>query len=521
MTTAQRGTLAAAMLGSAIVFLDGTFVYLALQKIGAQLPSTLLGRLEAQTYTTSGYLATLAAFLVLAGALGDYYGRRRVFIVGLVGFGLTSVLCGLAPTFELLVLGRLLQGVAGALLVPGSLAIITNTFEGAARARAFGLWAAVTAALGTLGPPIGGIILETLGWRAMWLINIPLVAIAVALAWRFMQESRDESATRHFDWLGSIVVVLAVGGLAFGATRGQEGQWKDPVAFASLGIGLVAMLLFPILMATRSHPLVDLGLFRRRAFSTINLSTLLIYGALYANAGFQALFLQGTLGYSPLGAAIVGLPTGILLTLLSPRIGTLSGRLGVRRFMVVGPLLMAAGLLWWLTVGPGSKPWTATLDDLSTLVPPLDAIIGPLVAAVVFGIGICLLVAPLTTALMGSVPSRNAGVASAINNALSRVGQPLVAAAVFVVVSGSFYASLAAAAPGTDPSSPELRAAYQPLNPPPADADPVLAAAAREASTDAFHLAVLVGAGLLAAGAVVNGVGLREKEPLREAEAVR
>src|SRR5690349_16942652 len=269
MTPRERGTLGAAMLGSAIVFLDGTFVNIALQRIGAELPSSLFSKLEGQTYVTSGYLATLAAFLVLAGALGDYYGRRRTFLIGLVGFGVTSIICGLSPNFELLVLGRLLQGVAGALLVPGSLAIITNTFEGAARARAFGLWAAVTAALGTLGPPIGGIILETLGWRAMWLINIPLVAIAVALAWRFMQESRDESATRHFDWLGSIVVVLAVGGLAFGATRGQEGQWKDPVAFASLGIGLVAMLLFPILMAKRSHPLVDLGLFRRRAFSTI------------------------------------------------------------------------------------------------------------------------------------------------------------------------------------------------------------------------------------------------------------
>jgi EmrB/QacA subfamily drug resistance transporter len=518
MTTAQRGTLAAAMLGSAIVFLDGTFVYLALQKIGAQLPITLLGRLEAQTYTTSGYLATLAAFLVLAGALGDYYGRRRVFVIGLVGFGATSILCGLAPNFELLVLGRLLQGVAGALLVPGSLAIITNTFEGRSRARAFGLWASVTSALGTLGPPIGGIILETLGWRAMWLINVPLVVVAIVLARRYITETRDEAASANFDWLGSIVAVLAVGGLAFGATRGQEGQWKDPIAFISLAIGAIATVAFPILMAKRRHPLVDLSLFRRRAFSTINLSTLLIYGALYANAGFQALFLQGTLGYSPLGAAVVGLPSGILLTLLSPRVGTLSGRFGVRRFMVIGPLLMAGGLLWWLTVGAGSKPWTATLEDLSTLVPPVDALTGPMLAGVVFGIGIALLVAPLTTALMGSVPQRNAGVASAINNALSRVGQPLIAAAVFIVVSGTFYASLAAAAPGTDPNSAELRAAYQPLNPPPADANPELADAAREASTDAFHLAVLVGAGLLAAGAVVNAVGLRESDKGRSNE---
>src|SRR5918995_4627240 len=183
------------MLGSAIVFLDGTVVTLALPKLGEQLQSTLLGKLEAQTYITSGYLGTLAAFLVRAGALGDYYGRRRIFIVGLIGFGLTSLLCGFAWNFEVLVLARLLQGVAGALLIPGSLALITSMFEGAARARAFGLWAAVTAALGTLGPPIGGIILDAAGWRAMFLINAPLVAIALVLSVRYMEESRDETAS--------------------------------------------------------------------------------------------------------------------------------------------------------------------------------------------------------------------------------------------------------------------------------------------------------------------------------------
>ncbi len=272
-------------------------------------------------------------------------------------------------------------------------------------------------------------------------------------------------------------------------------------------------------MAKRRHPLVDLQLFRRRAFSTINLSTLLIYGALYANAGFQALFLQGVLGYSPLGAAVVGLPTGILLTLLSPRVGALSGRIGVRWFMVIGPIIMAAGMLWMLTVPASSAPWTATLSDPGTFAPPVDALVGPLVAGLLFGAGIALLVAPLTTALMGSVPVRNAGVASAINNALSRVGQPLVAAAVFVLVSGTFYSSLAAAVPGTDPGSSELRAQYQPLNPPPKDADPTLAAAAKEASTDAFHIAVLVGAGLLLAGAAVNWVGLRPSDDERSKSA--
>lgn len=512
MTLRQRGTLAVAMLGSAIVFLDGSFVYLALQRIGIELPSTVLGRLEGQTYITSGYLATLAAFLVLAGALGDYYGRKRVFVIGLVGFGITSVMTGLAPNLELLVVGRLAQGLAGSLLVPSSLSIITHAFQGASRARAFGLWAAATSALTTLGPPIGGIMVETVGWRSLFLINVPLVILGVWIARRYMDESRDADASRQFDWRGAIVAAIAVGGLAFGATRGQQTQWREPVAFAALAVGAVALVTFPFLMARSRFPLVPLGLFRRRAFSTINLSTLLIYGALYANFGFQAVFVQGTLGYSPLGAAILSLPTGILLTVLSTRIGALSGRLGVRRFLVAGPLVMALGLLLWLLVPATSQGWAAVLSDPASLVPPLDTLTGPLPAAIVFGIGLSLLVAPLTTALMGSVPVRNAGLASAINNALSRVGQPLVAAVVFIVVSGTFYSALAAAVPGTDPNDPAFRAAYEALNPPPANAPPALAAAARAASTDAYHLAVIVGAGLLAAGAVVNAVGLRKTE---------
>ncbi|HYK94900.1 MAG TPA: MFS transporter [Candidatus Dormibacteraeota bacterium] len=512
MTTSQRGTLAAAMLGSAIVFLDGTFVYLALQRIGTELPATLLGRLEGQTYITSGYLATLAAFLVLAGALGDVYGRRRVFVIGLVGFGITSVLCGLAPNMELLVLGRLLQGIAGAILVPGSLSIITNTFEGPQRARAFGLWAAATSALATLGPPIGGVLVEVAGWRSLFLINVPLVALAVWLARRYMVESRIVDASRVFDWRGAFVAVIAIGGLAFGATRGYESQWTDGVAFTALGLGAVALVGFPILMARSAHPLVPLSLFRIRAFSTINLSTVLIYGVLYTNSGYQALFLQGPLGYSPLGAALIGLPTGILLTFLSTRVGTLSGRYGVRPFLVAGPLVMAAGLLWWLTVPATSHGWNANLSTPSSLAPPGDALIGPLPGVLLFGLGLSLLVAPLTTGLMNSAPVRNAGLASAINNSLSRIGQPILAALVFILMSGSFYAALARDVPGIDPNSAEVRSAYQALNPPPKDAPPTLVDATRNASTDAFHLAVMVGAALLVAGAAVNFVGLRKRE---------
>jgi EmrB/QacA subfamily drug resistance transporter len=512
MTTRQRATLAAAILGSAIVFLDGTIVTIALKNIGEDLPATIVGKLEGQTYVTSGYLATLAAFLVLAGALGDYYGRRRVFLIGLIGFGITSVACGLAPSLEILAVSRVAQGVAGALLVPGSLSIITATFEGAARSRAFGVWAAATAAVTTLGPPIGGILVQVVSWRSAFLVNVPLVAIAVWLTLRYMEETRDETAKSEFDWLGAAVAAVAIGGLSFGAIRGQQQQWQDPIAFAALGLGALGVIAFPILMATRPHPLVPLAMFRIRAFAAINLSTLLIYGALYTNFTFQALFLQGTIGYSPLAAALIGLPTGILLTVLSTRVGAIAGRIGARPFLVAGPLVMAGALLWWLRVPATSTPWVASLSDPASLIPPIAALTDPLPSVLLFGIGISLVVAPLTSTLMSSIPVRNAGLGSAINNALSRVGQPLMAAVVFIAVNGAFYAALAASVPGTDASSSALRTAYQPLNPPPADADPVLAAAARMATTDAFHLAVIVSAVLLLAGAVVNLIGLRPED---------
>ena len=509
MTRRERATLVAAILGSAIVFLDGTIVNIALKNIGLELPHTIVGKLEGLTYISSGYLATLAAFLILAGALGDYYGRRRVFLIGLVGFGVTSAACGLAPSLEILAAARVLQGIAGALLVPGSLSIITATFEGPARGRAFGIWAAATSAVTTLGPPIGGILVELVSWRSAFLLNVPLVFIAVWLTWRFMAESRDETATGHFDWLGAGVAAVAVGGLSFGVIRADQQRWQDPVAFVAIGLGIVGFIAFPILMAVRKHPLVPLALFRIRSFAAINLSTLLIYGALYANFTFQALFLQGTLGYSPLAAALTGLPTGILLTILSTRVGTIAGRIGARRFLVGGPLIMATALLWWLRVPATSTPWTASLSDPSTLVPPPAVFTDPLPSSLLFGIGIALVVAPLTSTLMSSIPVRNAGLGSAINNALSRVGQPIMAAALFIVVNGTFYAALAAAVPGTDANSAALRAAYAPLNPPPLNADPVLAAAAQSASADAFHLAAIVCAALLVAGAIVNLIGLR------------
>lgn len=512
MTRAQRWTLLAAIVASGIVFLDSTIVNLALKRIGEELPTTTsLGVLEAQAYIGSGYLAVLAALLIIAGAAADRFGRRRLFVIGLVSFGLTSILCGLAPTLEIMIIARLLQGAAGAILVPGSLAIITAAFDGALRARAFGLWAGATSALTLLGPIIGGLLVDNLSWRWAFMINAPLVGVALWAAVRHVAETRDAEAGGHFDVLGSVVGALAIGGLAFGAIHGQEVHWSDALGWGALIVGIVALVLFPILMARREHPLVPLSLFRNREFATINLATFLIYGALYVSFGFTALLYQGVLGYSATGAAIIGIPAGALIALLSARVGGLTPRFGSRIFLVAGPLIVAAGQLWLARIPATSVPWQAELGSLSTLVPPADALIDVLPANVAFGLGMAMVVAPLTSTLMGSIPGRNSGLGSAINNALSRVGQPLIFALIFVAISTSFYASLANQVAGLDPTDPEVRAAISPLNPPKSGTPQDQVAAAKVASVDAFHLAALVSAGLLIAGAATSAVGLRPK----------
>ena len=504
----RTGILVATILGSAIVFLDATIVNVALETIGEALPASFVGRLEGLTYVNSAYFAVLSALLILAGALNDYFGRRRMFRIGLVGFGAASVACGLAPTMELLIAARIAQGAFGAVLVPGSLSIITAAFEGEERGRAIGLWAAGTSATSILGPLVGGFLVQAVSWRAAYLINVPLVLIAL-WATRSVPESRDTEARGDFDWLGAAVIAIAVGGLAFGATRGQERAWQDGLAWAALAVGAVAAVAVPILMLSRPRPLVPPSLFGSRNFTVVNLSTFVIYGALYVSFTFTALFFQGTLGYSPLGAGAAGIPVAILLSTLSTPAGSWAARIGPRLFMTAGPLLMAAGLLWFARIPAGSPPWGLDAGDPSTWIPPGGAIIDVVLGQVVFGIGIALLVAPLTTALMSSIPVRNAGLGSAINNAVSRVGSPLVSAVLFIVITATFYPTLARLAPGVDVDDPAVRQEVQPLTRVPESTEPMLADAARQASTDAFHLAMIVSAGLLVAGAAINAAGIR------------
>jgi EmrB/QacA subfamily drug resistance transporter len=511
MTPRQRWTLVATIIGSGAVFLDGTIVNVALPRIGQDLPARSVGVLEGQTYIVSGYLAVLAALLILAGALSDHYGRRRVYAIGLGSFAVTSALCGLAPTMEWLILFRLLQGAAGAMLVPGSLALISGCFEGAERGRAFGIWAASTSALTLLGPLVGGLLVDTIGWRFAFLVNVPVLGFALWVTIVHVVESTDLEPSKDFDWLGSLVAALAVGGLSIGLIRGQEKEWQDALAWVALAVGIIALIAFPILMARRPHPLVPLDLFKSRPFATVNLATFFIYGALYVTLSYQGLVLQGILGYTALAAGAVGLPMGLSLTLFSTRVGTVAGRIGARRFLVTGPLIMAAGVLWYTRLPVDSQPWLAAIDDPRSLIPPLDTITDVLPGILLFGIGISLVVAPLTTTLMGSVPGHSAGLGSAINNAISRVGQPLLGALIFIVVTTTYYATLATLTPALDTTAAAVRTDFPPLNPPAASATAAQVAAANEASITAFHQAMFAAAGLLLIGATVVWIGLRER----------
>jgi EmrB/QacA subfamily drug resistance transporter len=504
----KRWILVAAVLGSGIVFLDSTVVNVALPRIGRDLPRLFLGVLEGQSYVYNAYLLTLSALLVLAGALNDYYGRKRTFLAGLIGFGVTSALCGFAPNMELLVAFRILQGATGALLVPGSLALLTANFSGEEQGRAFGIWAGASGATTVLGPLIGGLLVDTVSWRAAFFINIPLVAIAAWATQKHVPESRDEGASPVFDWLGAGIVFLAVGGLAFGSIYGMQRAWRDPIGYVILAIGVVATMALPLWMRRAKHPLIPLELFRSRNFTVTNISTLLIYGALYVVFYYLGLFQQGTLGYAAAAAGAAGIPGTLFLIFFSARFGSLAAKYGPRVFMAVGPVLMGLGVLWFARVPASSTAWRLQPGDPSTYLPPLSYVTDFLPGNVIFGIGIMVMVAPLTTALMTSVPVRNSGLGSAINNAISRVGPQLAGALIFVFLTASFYSYIAQHVQGVDVYSEAFRANVSPLNTP---SDASLVGVVRDASTASFHLAMLIGVALLFAGAIVNAVGIRNR----------
>jgi EmrB/QacA subfamily drug resistance transporter len=421
-TPAARWVLLTTVLGSGLVMLDGTVVNVALGRIGTDLGADFAGL----QWTVNAYTLALASLILLGGSLGDHLGRRRVFVVGVVWFALASLLCGLAPNLGLLVAGRSLQGVGGALLTPGSLALISASFRGPDRAAAIGAWSGLGGIAGAVGPFLGGWLVEW-SWRAVFLVNLPLAAIVVVVALRHVPETRDREAAPGLDVPGTLLAVAALGALTWSLTT--LGGGGSPVAWVVLAVGLVAFGVFVTVERRSPHPLVPPQLFADRSFTGANVATLLVYGALGVVFLLLVLQLQVVAGFSPLVAGTALLPLTAIMLVFSARAGALAQRIGPRLPMTVGPLVSAAGLLLLRRIGPDAS-WLADV----------------LPGVVVFGAGLALNVAPLTATVLGSAPDRYAGAASGVNNAVARAAGLLSVAVVpgLAGIAGADYTDPAA-----------------------------------------------------------------------------
>jgi EmrB/QacA subfamily drug resistance transporter len=495
---AKRLTLIACILGSAVVFVDGTIVNVALPKIRADLDVGLAD----QQWIMDAYLLTLGSFLLVGGSLGDLYGRRRMFRLGVIGFGVTSLVCAVAPDATLLIVARGLQGITGALLVPATLGIITATFADAERGRAIGSWTAWSGISTVIGPLAGGLILEAVSWR--WIFAVNLVPIAVTL-WliRHMSDAHDHPREGTVDVVGAALCALGLGGTVFALIEQPSYSWGDPIIWAPLVGGLVLLAAFLLYERRAPDPMLSLDLFRRRNFSVGNASTLLVYAGLGGSTFVLPLFLQEVAGYSPLAAGTSLLPVTILMFLLSSRFGGLADRFGPRWFMGFGPIVAGVGLLWFAML-------TSDVHYAIDLLP----------GAVIFGLGLALTVAPLTATVLGGVDEEHASLASGINNAIARVAGLVAIALVGAVVSAGFSSSLdsKAATQARDPrvatavddAKDRALSARAPASLGPRR--PALQAALTDASEDGFEAGMLVMAVLVMVGGAISAVGIVNPE---------
>ncbi|MFJ4538783.1 MFS transporter [Streptomyces tibetensis] len=406
-----KWVLLTTVLGSSMAMLDSTVVNVALPRIGRDLDASL----SALQWTVNAYMVTLAGLILLGGALGDRFGRRKVFVVGVVWFALASLLCGIAPNAGVLIAARALQGVGGALLTPGSLALIQASFHPGDRGRAVGLWSGFGGIGAAVGPFVGGWLVDGPGWRWVFLLNVPVALVCVPVALRHVPESGDGSAHGRFDVLGAVLGALALALVTYALIEAGEGGL---VVVVSAVAGLAAAVAFVVVERRRPDPMMPPDIFASRQFTAVNLVTLCVYAALGGFFFLAALQLQVVVGYSALAAGTALLPTTVLMLLLSARSGELADRIGPRIPLTVGPLLCAAGMLLMLRVGPGAS-------YLADVLPAL----------VVLGLGLVTLVAPLTATVLGSVSVVRAGLASGINNAAARAAG-LVAVAALPLLTG-------------------------------------------------------------------------------------
>ena len=406
-----RWVLAATVLGSGIAFLDGTVVNVALPTIAEDLDAGMSGL----QWTLDAYLVTLTALLLLGGSMGDRYGRRRVFVAGLIGFTGASLLCGVAPTTGFLIFARALQGVAAAFLVPGSLAILSATFHPDDRSRAIGAWSGLAGASSAVGPFLGGWLIESVSWRLIFLLNLPLAAVAVAIAVRHVPETRDLDISGRPDIPGAVAVSVGLAGVCYALIEGADGIGAAEVVAGVAGV--IALAAFIWIEANLDDPMLPLSLFRSRQFSGANATTLAVYAALGGALFLVVLQLQTVLDYSALEAGAALLPITLLMLTLSPRTGQLAQRIGPRLPMTVGPLVVAAGLVLFARVEPGRSYGEVVLP-----------------AAIVFGLGLAITVAPLTSAVLAAVDQHHVGVGSGVNNAVARLAGLLAVALLPAIV---------------------------------------------------------------------------------------
>jgi EmrB/QacA subfamily drug resistance transporter len=507
LASRKRLTLVACILGSGIALLDSTVVNVALPTIQRDLG----GGLAAQQWVVNAYLLTLGSLILVGGSLGDLYGERRIFALGVVGFGVASLLCALAPSIGALIAARALQGVAGALLTPSALAVIVATFRESERGPAIGSWTAWGGIATVLGPLAGGELLQLSSWRVIFLINLPLVAICVTLILAVIPraEPRGDSS-RRVDFLGGFLCALGLGGPVFALIEQPRLGWSSPAVVAPLVAGAALLVCFAVHESRARDPMLPLALFRRRNFSAGNVETLSMYAGLSILFFFLTIFLQQIGGYTPLQSGLATLPATVVMFALSKRFGALADRFGPRLFMGAGPLVAACGLLLFQRVG-------VRVDYLTEVLPGI----------LVFSLGLSMTVAPLTAAVLAGVETGQAGIASAVNNAVARVAGLLGTAAVGAAVAASFVSGLDGDLAGRPLGAPAKAAVAEakklPLGRPdttglpPAQARAVTAAA-DEASLDSFHLGLGIAALLVAAGGLAGAIGVRNPERVVSAE---